>query len=148
LGEKGGAGNLIMCEVVRMHISEDILTEKGRIDPFKADLVARMGRHYYCRVNKDAIFEIMQPVDKFGMGFDKLPKHIRESKILTGNNLAELAAEITIPSEAECEEVRTDERVMNALAGNAQERENHLHQYAKELLEAREVSKAWKVLML
>lgn len=148
LGENGGAGNLIMCEVVRMHISEDILTEKGRIDPFKADLVARMGRHYYCRVTKDSIFEIMQPVDKMGMGFDKLPKNIRESKTLTGNNLAELAAQVAIPSDAECEDVRTDERVMNALAGNAQERDNHLHAYAKELLDAGETQKAWKVLMV
>lgn len=148
LGEEGGAGNLIMCEVVRMHISEDILSEKGRIDPFKADLVARMGRHYYCRVTKDSIFEIMQPVDKMGMGFDKLPQNIRESKVLTGNNLAELAAQVAIPSDAECAEVRTDARVMNALAGNSQERDNHLHVYAKELLEAGDTVKAWKVLMV
>lgn len=148
LGDQGGAGNLIVCNVVRMHINEDILNEKGRIDPYKADLVARMGRHYYCRVNGDAIFELPQSVEKIGIGVHQLPAAIRLSKVLTGNNLAQLASEIAIPTEADCEEVKTDEKVINILAGNIQDRELHLHTYAKELLDKHEVEKAWKVLMV
>lgn len=147
LGDQGGAGNLIICNVVRMHISEDILNEKGKIDPFKADLVARLGRHYYCRANGDAIFELPQPVDKIGMGVNMLPASIRLSNVLTGNNLAQLASEISMPTEEECEEVKTDERVINILAGNSQDRDFHLHTYAKELLDKKEVLKAWKVLL-
>ncbi|MBX7241172.1 MAG: flavin reductase family protein [Bacteroidia bacterium] len=148
LGAKGGAGNLIICEVVRIHIQEEILNEKGRIDPYKADLVARMGRHYYCRANGDAIFELPQPVNILGMGVSALPESIRMSQILTGNNLAQLASFVALPSESECETVKTDERVINALAGNQQEREKHLHQYAKELLDAGNTAKAWLVLMV
>lgn len=148
LGEEGGAGNLILCEVVRIHIHEEILSEKGRIDPYKADLVARMGRHYYCRVIPESIFELPQPVNIIGMGVDNLPKNIRLSHVLTGNNLAQLASEVAIPTEAECEEVRTDERVINILAGNSQDKEKQLHQYAQELLANKEVAKAWKVLLI
>lgn len=148
LGEEGGAGNLILCEVVRIHIHEEILSEKGRIDPYKADLVARMGRHYYCRVIPESIFELPQPVNIIGMGVDNLPKNIRLSHVLTGNNLAQLASEVAMPTEAECEEVRTDERVINILAGNSQDKEKQLHQYAQELLANKEVAKAWKVLLI
>lgn len=148
LGEEGGAGNLILCEVVRIHIHEEILSEKGRIDPYKADLVARMGRHYYCRVVPESIFELPQPVNVIGMGVDNLPQNIRLSHVLTGNNLAQLASEVAMPTEAECEEVRTDERVINILAGNSQDKEKQLHQYAQELLANKEVAKAWKVLLI
>lgn len=148
LGAKGGAGNLVICQVVRMHIDENMLTETGRLDPYKLDLVARMGRHYYCRANGEAIFELPQPVNKIGMGVHNLPAHIRLSNVLTGNNLAQLASEIALPTEAECAEMLTDEKVMNIMAGNTQERENQLQQYAKELLAKGEVAKAWRVLML
>ncbi len=148
LGTEGGAGNLILCEVVRIHIQEEILSEKGRINPYKADLVARMGRHYYCRVIPESIFELPQPVNIMGMGVDNLPQNIRLSHVLTGNNLAQLSSEVTMPTEAECDEVRTDERVINILAGNSQDREKQLHQYAQELLANKEVAKAWKVLLV
>jgi flavin reductase (DIM6/NTAB) family NADH-FMN oxidoreductase RutF len=148
LGDSGGAGNLIICEVTHLHINENILSEKGRIDPYKADLVARMGRHYYCRVNGDAIFELPQPVDKIGMGVNALPEFVRRSDILTGNNLAQLASETSLPSDTDCDEVRHDPRVMNFLAGNQNDQESHRHGYARELLRAGEVSKAWKVLMV
>jgi flavin reductase (DIM6/NTAB) family NADH-FMN oxidoreductase RutF len=148
LGDKGGAGNLILCEVVRIHLHENILNEKGRIDPYKIDLVARMGRHYYCRANGDAIFELVQPVDKLGMGIDQLPAYIRSSTVLTGNNLAQLATEIAIPTEEECQNIKTDMRIIDILAGNIQDRPLQLHQYAKQLLDNGEVEKAWKVLMV
>ncbi len=148
LGTEGGAGNLILCEVVRIHIQEEILSSTGRIDPYKADLVARMGRHYYCRVVPEAIFELPQPVNIIGMGVDSLPQNIRLSHVLTGNNLAQLASEIAMPTEIDCDEVRTDARVINILAGNSQDREKQLHQYAQELLANKAVAKAWKVLLI
>lgn len=148
LGTEGGAGNLIMCEVVRIHINENILNEKGRIDPYKADLVARMGRHYYCRVNGEAIFELPQPVDIMGMGVHALPEEIRLSHVLTGNNLAQLASKPAMPSDAECDTIRTDARIINILAGNHQDRVLHLHTYAKELLALGDVDTAWKVLLI
>ncbi len=98
LGEGGGAGNLIVCEVLRMHINESVLDEQQRIDPDKIDLMARMGRAYYCRASGNAIHQIYQPFDKIGIGFDQLPPQIRHSRILTGNHLAQLAAFTQLPT--------------------------------------------------
>ena len=98
LGDVGGAGNLFICEVKHMHIDEDILDENEMIDPYKIDLVGRMGKEYYVRANGEAIFEINNPFSKINLGFDGLPKHIVESKVLTGNEIAQLAMETALPS--------------------------------------------------
>lgn len=98
LGTEGGAGNLFICEIVKMHFSERILDEDKTINPFKLDLVARMGKEYYCRANGEAIFEVNNPFPKQNMGFDKLPLNILNSKVLTGNQLAMLAMEEKIPN--------------------------------------------------
>lgn len=97
LGAEGGAGNLIVCEIVRMHIDTHILDDNGKISPYKIDLMARMGGAYYCRVIPESVMTIRQSVEKIGMGIDKLPTHIRLSNILTGNDLARLASVINIP---------------------------------------------------
>lgn len=97
LGDQGGAGHLIICDVLCMHVNENILTEKGRIDPHKIDLMGRMGRFYYVRASGAAVHEIMQRVDAMGIGFDALPENLRTSKVLTGNEIAELAACTTLP---------------------------------------------------
>ncbi|MCD8529269.1 MAG: flavin reductase family protein [Chitinophagales bacterium] len=99
LGEVGGAGNLFICEIVYMHLNESILDEQGMIDPYKIDLVGRMGKEYYVRANGDAIFEINNPFEKMNLGFDGLPKHIVESNFLTGNQIAQLAMETELPNE-------------------------------------------------
>ncbi|MGB1316004.1 MAG: flavin reductase family protein [Chitinophagales bacterium] len=99
LGSEGGAGNLFICEIVKMHFSERVLDEDKTLNPFKLDLVSRMGKSYYCRANKDSIFEIENPFPKQNLGFDKLPLKILESKVLTGNEIAQLAMETEIPSE-------------------------------------------------
>jgi flavin reductase (DIM6/NTAB) family NADH-FMN oxidoreductase RutF len=98
LGTEGGAGNLFICEIVKMHFSESVLDEDKTLNPFKLDLVARMGKEYYCRADAKAIFEINNPFPKMNIGFDALPQHIRMSKILTGNELAKLAMETAVPS--------------------------------------------------
>lgn len=98
LGQNGGAGNLIICEVVKLHIEEGVLDENERIDPFKIDLVARMGGNYYCRANHDAVFEIPKPITSIGVGIDALPNFIKLSKELTGNDLGQLGQLEEIPS--------------------------------------------------
>ena len=91
LGSEGGAGNLIICEVVMAHFNEAILDENGKIDPYALDAVARMGGNWYCRAQGDAIFEWPKPIANKGMGMDQLPEPVRNSTILTGNELSQLA---------------------------------------------------------
>ena len=105
LGEDGGAGNLIICRIVRMHIAEAVLTDKGRIDPDKIDLMGRMGRFYYVRASGAAVEEIVQDVAAFGIGFDQLPTALKHSALLTGNELAQLAALTHLPNAAEARSV-------------------------------------------
>ncbi len=100
LGDKGGAGYLIICRVVRLHVDEAILDENGRIDPQRIDLMGRMGRAYYTRASGESIYTIVQPYHQIGMGFDQLPPSIRHSTVLTGNELAQLAAQ-TAPPESD-----------------------------------------------
>ena len=133
LGDDGGAGNLIFCKIVMMHIAESILSDKGRIDPDKIDLMGRMGRFYYVRASGAAVEEIVQEVTRIGIGFDGLPPGIRHSKILTGNDLAQIASLPALPSlEESLTFVGNVERVQKALAG--QNRQILLQTYAKEAL--------------
>jgi len=90
-GDQGGAGNLIICEVLRMHLNDAVLNEHGQIDPHKIDLVARMGGDYYCRASGEAVFQVPKPNLQLGMGFDRLPARIKNSRILSGNHLGQLA---------------------------------------------------------
>jgi len=90
-GQEGGAGNLIICEMVAMHINDEVLNEAQQIDPHKIDLVARMGGDYYCRASGNAVFTVPKPNMNLGMGVDNLPVEIRTSAILTGNDLGQLA---------------------------------------------------------
>jgi flavin reductase (DIM6/NTAB) family NADH-FMN oxidoreductase RutF len=101
LGVVGGAGNLFICEVTQMHIDENILDEDGLIDPQKIDLVGRMGKEYYVRANGEAIFEINNPFEKMNIGFDGLPEKIVQSKVLKGNEIAQLAMETSLPDSNE-----------------------------------------------
>ena len=147
LGDKGGAGNLIICNIVLMHIAEAVLNDKGRIDPHKIDLVARMGRFYYARASGDAIFEVVQEVTAIGIGFDGLPSGIRHSNILTGNNLGQLAALLALPSKEEAMALTaTDERVQQALSSKMAKTE--LFVYAKEALDRNEVELGSKLAIL
>ncbi|MEM6263429.1 MAG: flavin reductase family protein [Bacteroidota bacterium] len=146
LGDQGGAGNLVVCEVVMMHVMEEAV-ENGRINPHKMDLMGRMGRAFYCRASGEAVFPIVQPVNQLGIGYDNLPAAVRGSQVLNGWELSQLAAVTELPTEIEVENIRKDARVMDALAGNDQERTDHLHRYAKELLAKDDVHKAWQVIL-
>jgi len=96
-GSEGGAGNLIICEVLMMHINDDVLNEHQQIDPHKIDLVARMGGDYYCRASGHAVFEVAKPNLNLGIGIDALPTFIKHSNLLTGNHLGQLANSTSIP---------------------------------------------------
>lgn len=96
-GQEGGAGNLIICEMLAMHINDEVLNDAQQIDPHKIDLVARMGGDYYCRASGNAVFEVAKPNLNLGMGIDALPDSIRQSKILSGNDLGQLANVTTMP---------------------------------------------------
>lgn len=141
LGEGGGAGNLIFCRIVRMHISEEILSDTGRIDPHKIDLMGRMGRFYYARASGAAVEEIVQEVTRIGIGFDGLPEGIRHSHILTGNELAQLATLPALPSPEEALALLANDK-------RAQEppplpdRDAALHRYIRELLEQKDIARA------
>ena len=150
LGENAGAGNLVLAEIKRIHINEDILDESGKIDQAKIDLVARLGGDWYCRVGVDNLFEVEKPVRTLGIGVDSLPASIRNSEVLTGNNLGQLGNVENLPTDEEIAEFRTDpelRQILDATIGDAQTRERELHQYARKLLESKEVIKAWKVLL-
>jgi flavin reductase (DIM6/NTAB) family NADH-FMN oxidoreductase RutF len=98
LGQGGGAGNLIICKVVKIHIDENMMNEAGQIDQTKIDLVARMGGDWYCRANGDAIFELQKPLTTCGIGVDILPENVRLNDVFTGNDLGILGNIESIPS--------------------------------------------------
>jgi len=146
-GSEGGAGNLIVCEVLCMHIDDAVLDETGRIDPHKIDLVARMGADFYCRASGSAVFEVQKPNAQLGIGIDVLPSHIRNSRVLSGNNLGMLGNATSIPVVSE---VLYDDRLTQILReydNDEESKQNALHLYAKELLESGQMDKAWQVLL-
>jgi flavin reductase (DIM6/NTAB) family NADH-FMN oxidoreductase RutF len=150
LGTEGGAGNLVICEIVKIHVSEHILDEQQQIDPHKIDLVGRMGANWYCRASGEAIFEVQKPNSKIGIGYDQLPIRVRNSFILSGNDLAKLANFEKIPSKelVEIFKENTDiARVLHAGFDDEETREE-LHKHAKHLLENNEVEAAWKTLLI
>ncbi len=128
LGDGGGAGTLIVCEVLMIHVDESVLNERGLIDTKKIDLVGRMGESWYTHSNGDSLFEIPKPLVTKGIGVDSLPKEIRLSRVFTGNDLAMLGnIEILLG-----EEFKDDETA---------------HQHAKDLLKEGDVEGAWGILL-
>lgn len=148
LGEQGGAGNLVICEVLRMHVDESILNaEKTMIDQQKLYHVARMGGDWYCRVDPSNLFIVEKPNTKLGIGIDILPATIRNSKILSGNNLGQLANVHEMPV---IDPAFYDDKLKNIFqyySINPEEMETELHRYAKELLDKGKVAEAWQVLL-
>ncbi len=146
-GKEGGAANLIICEVLCMHIDDNVLDGSGKIDPHKIDLVARMGGDYYCRASGSAIFEVHKPNVELGIGVDALPAEIRNSRILTGNNLGMLGNSTSMPVVSE---MIYDERLsvlLKEYTHDEDAKQQALHLYAKELLDSGDVYKAWQVLL-
>lgn len=145
LGEEGGAGSLVICEVVMIHISDSVLDSAGQIDPFKIDLVARMGGNWYSRVTENSIFEIPKPLRTKGIGVDQLPESVRMSEILTGNNLGRLGNLEKLPDQGELEKHRQTKEVVEA--SRTEQPVRSLHLLASQQLES-EPYEALKTLLV
>lgn len=146
-GTQGGAGNLVICEMIAMHIDPSVLDEKGSIDPQKIDLVARMNGDFYARAHGDAVFTVPKPNIEKGIGFDNLPASILNSDILSGNDLGMLANVAILPSIDPGFDDDKLRQIIQYYAISPEEMERELHLYAKQLLAGGKVSAAWQVLL-
>jgi flavin reductase (DIM6/NTAB) family NADH-FMN oxidoreductase RutF len=144
LGTEGGAGNLVICEVIKLHISEDVLDKNGAIDQYKIDLVSRMGGNWYSRANK-GLFEVPKPLTTLGIGVDKIPEFIRKSPVFSGNDLGMLGNVESLPTK---EEINIFvENSFEAKAVLSSDDEENVHMKAKEFLNEEQVENAWKLLL-
>jgi flavin reductase (DIM6/NTAB) family NADH-FMN oxidoreductase RutF len=144
LGTEGGAGNLIICEVVKIHINEAVLDENGSIDQYKIDLVSRMGGNWYSRANQ-GLFEVPKPLTTLGIGVDAIPDFIKQSPIFNGNDLGMLGNIEALPTTEEVTIfVRENFEVKGVLSADDEEK---IHYLAKEFLKKEQVLSAWKVLL-
>ena len=141
---EGGAGNLIICEIVKMHIDEKILDENGSVDQHKIDLVSRLGGNWYSRSNM-GLFEVEKPLTTLGIGVDQIPDFIKESPVFDGNDLGKLGNVEALPTSEEVA-IFVDQNfaVKGVLSSDDQEK---VHLKAKEYLDNNEVMAAWKVLL-
>lgn len=148
LGEEGGAGQLVIAEVLCMHIDDSILNEAGNmIDQTKLELVARLGGDWYCKVNTDNLFKVAKPNTALGIGIDALPSSIKGSSFLTGNHLGQLANVHELPA---IDPGFSDDRLKNIIQYyglTPNEMEQELHKYAAELLNQEKVQEAWQILL-
>ena len=149
LGTEGGAGNLVICEIQRIHIHTEVLDDAQMIDQEKIDLVARMGGNWYCRADKNSMFEITKPIMTIGVGFDQLPEDFKNSTILTGNDLGKLAGIEEIPNETDVNEYKLLDLsdLFVSLEDDAAKLEVELHKRAKELLIENKLDEAWMTLL-
>ncbi|MFA6276075.1 MAG: flavin reductase family protein [Pedobacter sp.] len=151
LGDKHGAGNLVLAEIKLIHIKEEILDEDGKIDQAKIDLVARLGGDWYCRVNPESLFKVAKPLTTLGIGVDALPISVRNSSVLTGNDLGMLGNIEYLPTNEEIDAIRWSTAVkdiLDATIGDEMNRERELHELAHQMLGLGNVFDALKVVLL
>lgn len=149
LGDQGGAGNLVICEVQRIHVREDLLDENGLIDQKKIDLVSRMGGNWYCRADENSMFEITKPITTVGIGYDAIPEDIRSSEILSANDLGQLAGIVELPNETNVNEHKLLELsdLFVSLEDKPSQLERELHAKAKAFLAEDKLEEAWMTLL-
>ena len=144
LGKEGGAGNLVICEVVKLHLKEEILEENGAIDPHKIDTVARLGGNWYTRA-KPGLFQVPKPLTTLGIGVDMLPEEIRNSKVLTGNDLGMLANVENFPDSSEINTFMDSSEENRKII--ASKDIGAIHKKAQEFLCEGAIDNAWKILL-
>jgi flavin reductase (DIM6/NTAB) family NADH-FMN oxidoreductase RutF len=147
LGTEKGAGNLVICEVLKLHIDDSLLDEQNKMDQRKIHHVARLGGDWYCKVDETNLFQVAKPNTELGIGVDALPATIRNSTILTGNNLGQLANVNEMPLiDPAFDDARLKD-IIQYFSINPDEMEKELHVYAKSLLDDSKVREAWQVLL-
>ena len=149
LGQSGGAGNLVICKILKMHIAEELLNDQKMIDQEKIDLVARMGGDWYCRTDSKSMFEIKKPISSKSIGFDEMPNEVLNSTILSGNDLGKLGGIEGLPDETDVNEFRLIELsdLFLEFEDNAKALEIALHKKAKYFLSKNQLEAAWKTLL-
>ncbi len=144
LGQEGGAGNLVICEVLKIHINEEILDENGAINPYKIDLVSRLGGNWYSRANV-GLFEVIKPLETLGIGVDSIPNHIKKSPVFDGNDLGMLGNIESLPTSEEITIFAQDNFSIKGILSSDDEEKLFLK--AKEYLNNQDILSAWKVLL-
>ena len=163
LGTEGGAGNLVICEILKLHIDDSLLDDPRlndtvgqastnaqglpKMDQRKINHVARLGGDWYCKVDESNLFQVPKPNTELGIGVDVLPESIRNSKVLTGNNLGQLANVNEMPVVDPSFDDKMLKNIIQYYSINPDEMEKELHTYAKKLLEEGKVKEAWQVLL-
>ena len=148
-GDNPGAGQLVVCEILKMHFRNDILNQDGVPDPQKIDLVGRCGGNFYVRASGDALFEVPKPLANLGIGVDNLPEDVRKSSVLTGRHLAMLGNVETLPDETDVNDYKLMElsEIFLDLQDDGSALELELHKHAATLLDNEDVDGAWKTLL-
>lgn len=147
LGNEGGAGNLVICEVLKMHIDDSLFDATGKLDQRKINHVARLGGDWYCVVNETNLFQVEKPNTQLGIGIDALPINIRHSTILSGNNLGQLANVQEMPVIDPAFNDNHLKQIIQYYSINPDDMGKELHSYAKKLLSEGKVKDAWQVLL-
>ena len=147
LGTEGGAGNLVICEVLRMHIDDSLLDANKKMDQRKIHHIARLGGDWYCKVNESNLFTVPKPNTELGIGVDALPEGIRNSDILSGNDLGHLANVREMPVIEPSFDDSHLKNIIQYYSLNPDDMEKELHTYAKKLLAEGKVREAWQVLL-
>src|SRR5690606_14498916 len=142
LGSEGGAGNLIICEVVKIHLSEEILDDNQNIDQYKIDLVSRLGANWYSR-SRDGLFEVPKPLTTMGIGVDQIPDFVKQSSVFSGNDLGLLGNVESLPTTDEIKIFVSENFAVKAVLSADDAEKQHLK--AKQYIEANDVLSAWKV---
>ena len=147
LGSEKGAGNLVICEVLRMHINDSLLDENQKIDQRRIHHVARLGGDWYTKVDESTLFQVRKPNTQLGIGIDALPSSIRNSRILTGNHLGQLANLHEMPVVEPSFDDAHLKQIIQYYSINPEEMEKEIHSYAARLLDQGKVEEAWQVLL-
>lgn len=147
LGTEGGAGNLVICEVMVIHIDDSLLNAEKKMDQRKINHVARLGGDWYCKVDENSLFTVPKPNTELGIGIDALPESIRQSKILTGNDLGMLANVTELPVVDPGFDDNNLKQIIQYFSINPDEMEKETHRYAQKLLQHNKVQEAWQVLL-
>jgi flavin reductase (DIM6/NTAB) family NADH-FMN oxidoreductase RutF len=150
MGEHGGAANLIICEVIHLHLNENVFNEEGKVDPYKVDNVARLGRIWYTRA-REGLYQMGAPRgDQSHMGYGRLPESLLKSRYLTGNELAMLAGTSYMPTEEEIKMVKEStgmQEIYEKYAAHPEELQSKVHNLAKTLIHDNKIEEAWRVLL-